>query len=176
MVLAVEVVDHEHVHAVEPEPLQAVLVGAQYALVAVVEAQLEGQTADPGSRRERLGLAGSRVHAPHFRRQDEVAAFLPAKRASHAVLGEAVAVPWRAVVQAYAALIGGLHDLVGLYVRDLLEEIPERSTAKPEGRDGQARASESPPRELLAHSPEAIVPRFELSPASVRLARQGERQ
>ncbi len=47
VIAEVEVVDDEKVDAIEPQALQAVLVGAHDAVIAVIEAHLEGQPARP---------------------------------------------------------------------------------------------------------------------------------
>ena len=50
VIAVVDVVDHQEVDPRQAEALQAVLVGAHHAVVAVVEAQLERQAAGPEAR------------------------------------------------------------------------------------------------------------------------------
>ena len=53
LVLEVEIVDRQRVDAVQPEPLEAVLVGSRNAPGAVVEAKVEGVPAAPSRRPRR---------------------------------------------------------------------------------------------------------------------------
>jgi hypothetical protein len=50
LMFEVEIVNRQPVHAVQPQPLETVLVGSGDAVGAVVETQVEGETAAPPRR------------------------------------------------------------------------------------------------------------------------------
>ena len=129
---AVEVVDQQQVNGVEAQPLQAVFPRAHDAVVSVVEAEIEGQAADPEALLERIEVTGGREHPADFGREHEVLALLLAEKVSEAVLAFAIAVERGGVVVADAGVPGRLQGVLGLGFADGVEKLAQRSTAKAE--------------------------------------------
>ena len=128
----VEVVDHQQVDRAEAEALQAVLVGAHDAVVAVVEVQRERQRVAPVLLVEQVGPGGGAQHAAHLGRHLELFAGAPAQEFAEAMFAFAVAVEWRGVVVADAGVPGALHHLPGGRVADRAEQVADRRAAETE--------------------------------------------
>jgi len=130
----VEVVDDQEIDAVHAEALQAVLVGAHDAIVAVVEDMVEMQPARPESGVEALGMTRGLEDAPDLGRQDELAARLAVEKAADAMLALAAAVPGRRVVVADAGVPGGLQRRLGVRLADPREQLAQGGAAEAEAR------------------------------------------
>ena len=106
----IEIVDQQHVDAVDAEALQAVLERAHHAVVAVVQDRLEFEAAAPFAARERPGLQRAAQRAADLAGNDELVARLAIERAADPMFGLALAVPGRGVEIADAAVPGCLQQ------------------------------------------------------------------
>ena len=129
----VEVVDDEDVDPRHAEALQAVLIGAHDAVIAVVEAVLERQPARPAMPRSGVRRVDRRLEdAADLGREEHLVARLAVEEAADAVLALAAAVPRRRVVVADAAVPGRRERRLGVGVGHHREEIAERRAAEAE--------------------------------------------
>ena len=154
--LQVEIVDQQRIDRGQAESRQAVLIGAQHAVAAVVEAQIERQAAGPARLGEGRGIGRPAVDAADLGAQHEAVARLGAEHAADPMLALAVAVPGRGVEIADAGGIGRLDREVGLRLVDHLDRIAERAAAKAEARDRESGLAQ-PARLERVHPRQAYI-------------------
>ena len=137
----VDVVDEAHVHAFQPQSLQAVLESAHRAVVAIVEMHGEGGGIRPGRKVDGLAFRGAQ-QPTHLGSEDEVVPRLPAQGMAGAQLGKPVAVHRRGVEEAHAGLPGVREHRFRRRLVDLAENIAERGGSETEGGHLQIRPAE----------------------------------
>ena len=148
---AVEVVDQQQVDGGQTQALEAVLPRAHDAVVGVVVAELEGQSAGPDAAVEALQVAGGLEDAAHLGGQHVPRPLLPPQEVAHAVLGEAVPVVRGGVVEAHAALPGRGQRRLRLVVGDALEQLAEVGAAETDLGHGDAGLSDAALGQGLRH-------------------------
>ena len=145
MVPEVEVVDDQDVDPRHAEALQAVLVGAHDAVIAVVAAVLELQPARPAGDavdRGRARIDRRPEDAADLGREQELVPRLAIEEAADPVLALAAAVPGRRVVVADAAVPGRGERRLGVGLGHLGEELAKRRAAEAELGEHDVRAAE----------------------------------
>ena len=130
--------NQENVDPIDSESLEAVLKGAHYAVVAVVEDSLKLEAAKPLVL-DGVGTERPPQYAANLGRDDVVIARLAVERAAERMLSEPTSIPWGRIEIVPAAVPGGADDRRRLVVLDLVEELARRRGAKTELGDADVR-------------------------------------
>src|SRR5438552_8134464 len=132
VIAEVEVMHDGQVNPGKSEPLQAVLIGAQNAIIRVVEQDLEPPAAMPGAPIEGSHVGWGPQDAADFRRDDKFAARFLAQQSADAQLAHAPAVPWRRIVITQPRIPGCIKRCLRLRLGNRRADAADRRAAKAE--------------------------------------------
>lgn len=128
----VDVMYEAHIHAFQPQPLQAVLKRPHGAIVAVVEMHGEGRGVRP--RREVDRVTPRRAQkAPNLGCEHEIVTVLPAESMTCSQFGKAMTVHRGGIKESHAGFPGAREHILRCRLVDLAENIAERRRAEAKG-------------------------------------------
>lgn len=136
----VDIVDEAHVHAFQPQSLQAVLEGAHGAIVAVVEMHGEGCGIRPRREVDRV-TARRAQEASNFGGKHEIVPVLPAESMACPQFGKAMAIHRGGVEESHAGFPGAREHFLRCRLVDLAENVAERRGAEAESGDVEVRST-----------------------------------
>ena len=135
MVRLVDVVDRQHVDAVQAKAQQAILVGSQHTVATVVGVACKLKPATLDLPAQSGPILGSTIQVTALGRENETVAGLGMQSMSEAVFALALAVLRRRVEIVDPCRIGSIHDRGCCRIVDRMKAFTEGRSAEPKAGD-----------------------------------------
>ncbi len=130
----IDIMDEAHIHAFQPQPLQAVLEGAHGAIVAVVEMHGEGGGIRPRREVDRV-TARRAQEASNLGGEHEIVPVLPAESMACSQFGKTMAIHRCGVEESHAGFPGMREHFLRCRLVDFAENVAERRRTEAESGD-----------------------------------------